>query len=93
MDMIACPYRQGVIDVAFSVKNKAADAAVRRLAKLKNKTITATIQEAVENEYRRTRREEPLIERLAALAYCYRAFPETGLPADKAFFDDLSGGE
>ncbi len=40
--------------MAFSVKSKAADAAVRRLAKLKNKTITETIHEAVENEYRRS---------------------------------------
>jgi antitoxin VapB len=77
--------------MAFSVKSKAADAAVRRLAKLKNKTITETIQEAVENEYRRLKGETPLIERLEALARRYREFPETGLAADKAFFDDLSG--
>ncbi len=77
--------------MAFSVKSKAADAAVRRLAKLKNKTITETIYEAVENEYRRTQGEKPLVERLEALAKRYRTFPETGLPADKAFFDDLSG--
>jgi len=32
-----------------------------------------------------------LTERLEALAKRYRAFPETGLAADKAFFDDLSG--
>jgi antitoxin VapB len=79
--------------MAFSVKSKAADAAVRRLAKLKNKTITETIHEAVENEYRRSQREKPLIERLETLAHRYRVFPETGLTADKAFFDDLSGGE
>ncbi len=79
--------------MAFSVKSKAADAAVRRLAKLKNKTITETIHEAVENEYRRSQGEKPLIERLETLAHRYRVFPETGLPADKAFFDDLSGGE
>jgi antitoxin VapB len=77
--------------MAFSIKSKAADAAVRRLAKLKNKTITETIREAVENEYQRIKGETPLIERLEALAMRYRAFPETGLAADKAFFDDLSG--
>jgi antitoxin VapB len=77
--------------MAFSVKSKAADAAVRRLANLKNKTITDTIYEAVENEYRRAKGEVPLIERLEALANRYRTFPETGLAADKAFFDDLSG--
>jgi antitoxin VapB len=79
--------------MAFSVKSNAADAAVRRLAKLKNKTITETIHEAVENEYRRTQGEKPLVERLEALARRYSAFPETGLSADKAFFDNLSGGD
>jgi len=77
--------------MAFSVKSKAADAAVRRLAKLKQKTITATILEAVDNEYRRARGETPLVERLQALAGRYRAFPESGLTADKTFFDELSG--
>jgi len=77
--------------MAFSIKSKAADAAVRRLAKLKNKSLTDTIREAVENEWRREQAETPLADRLAAIAKRYRAFPPTGLPADKAFFDDLSG--
>jgi antitoxin VapB len=77
--------------MAFSVKSKAADYAVRRLAQLKNKSLTATIIEAVENEYRRVRAEAPLTERLAAISARYREFPETGLAADKAFFDEMSG--
>jgi len=77
--------------MAFSVKSKAADAAVRRLAKLKNKSLTDTIQEAVENEWRRAQAQAPLVDRLAAIAERYRAFPPSGLAADKAFFDDLSG--
>jgi antitoxin VapB len=77
--------------MAFSVKSKAADAAVRRLAKLKNKSLTQTIQEAVETELRRVQAERPLTDRLDAISERYRAFPSTGLRADKAFFDDLSG--
>ena len=77
--------------MAFSVKSASADAAVRRLAKLKNKSLTDTIQEAVENEWRRLQANRPLKERLAAITERYRAFPATGLDADKAFFDDLSG--
>ena len=77
--------------MAFSVKSKTADAAVRRLAKLKNKSLTVTIQEAVENEWRRAQAQVPLVDRLAAIAGRYRAFPPSGLAADKAFFDDLSG--
>ena len=77
--------------MAFSVKSKAADSAVRRLAKLRNKSLTETIHEAVENEYRRIHGEAPLIDRLEAISARYRAFPETGLAADKAFFDEMSG--
>ena len=77
--------------MAFSVRSRAADAAVRRLAKLKNKSLTDTIQEAVENEWRRVQASRPLAERLAAITERYKAFPRSGLEADKAFFDDLSG--
>ena len=77
--------------MAFSVKSRAADRAVRRLAKLKNKSLTDTILEAVENEYARVRGEPPLVDRLEAIAARYRQFPETGQAADKAFFDELSG--
>ena len=77
--------------MAFSVKSRAADAAVRRLAKLKKKSLTETILEAVDNEYRRVRGDQSLIERLEALSARYKTFPETGLLADKAFFDEMSG--
>jgi antitoxin VapB len=52
--------------MAFSVKSKAADAAVRRLAKLKNKSLTDTIQEAIENEWRRAQAQVPLAAKRAA---------------------------
>jgi antitoxin VapB len=77
--------------MAFSVKDEATDAAVRRLAQLKHMSLTDTIREAVEHEYRRCRDAVPLPERLKELADRYRAFPETGEKADKSFFDELSG--
>jgi antitoxin VapB len=76
--------------MAFSIRSKAVDAAVRRLAKLKHKTLTDTILEAVENEQRRIQ-DASLIDRLAAISARYQTFPETGLTADKAFFDEMSG--
>jgi antitoxin VapB len=79
------------IEMAFSVKDEATDNAVRRLAKLKSKSLTDTIREAVEHEYQRARGEVPLTERLERLSERYRAFPVSGVQADKAFFDDLSG--
>jgi antitoxin VapB len=39
--------------MAFHVRDEATDAAVRKLAKRKKKTLTATIREAVEHEYER----------------------------------------
>jgi antitoxin VapB len=77
--------------MAFSVKDEATDIAVRRLAKLKGKSLTDTIREAVEQEYQRARAEVPLIERMERLSERYRAFPASDLQADKAFFDNLSG--
>lgn len=79
--------------MAFYVRDEATDAAVRRLARLKGKSLTDTIRQAVQNEYERQRESVPLAERLKPLVARYRAFPETGADADKAFFDALSGEE
>ena len=77
--------------MALSIRDKQTDAAVRRLAALKNKGLTETIREAVENELRRTEQETPLRERVRALQEEFASYPKTGLEADKAFFDELSG--
>jgi hypothetical protein len=55
-------------------------------------TLTRTIREAVESEYRRTRATIPPIERLQPIREELKALSRPGgLPADKAFFDELSG--
>jgi antitoxin VapB len=41
----------------FHVRDEATDQAVRRLARLKRKTLTETIREAVEHEYERVHSE------------------------------------
>ncbi len=77
--------------MAFHVRDPATDEAVRRLAKAKGKTLTATIREAVENEYEREYK-KPLVERIKALQEWVQSRSKgPGLPADRAFFDDLSG--
>jgi len=76
--------------MAFHVRDQATDAAVRRLARLKGKTLTETIREAVEREYEELRGAPPLLERLASLQAEFQAMKRPGgRPADKAFFDDL----
>ena len=78
--------------MALHVRDPATDAAVRRLAKLKGKSLTSTIREAVEHELERTRAAVPLIERLRPIQEQLRRLSKPGgLPADKAFFDELSG--
>ena len=78
--------------MAFHVKDAATDEAVRQLAKLERKTLTETIREAVEREYARVRSEIPLIERLKPIQAELKSLSKPGgLPADKAFFDELSG--
>jgi len=78
--------------MAFHVKDAATDEAVRQLAKLKRKTLAETIREAVEHEYARVRSEIPLIERLTPIQEELKSLSKPGgLPADKAFFDELSG--
>ena len=78
--------------MVFHIKDVPTDKAVRRLAKLKGKTLTETVREAVEHEYERVHSEMPLIERLKPIQEQFAALRKSGgLPADKAFFDELSG--
>jgi antitoxin VapB len=78
--------------MAFHVRDRATEQAVRKLAKLKGKSLTATIREAVENEYARENYRMPLSERIKLLREWVDARSRPGgLPADKAFFDELSG--
>ena len=80
--------------MAFHVRDPRTDLAVRKLAALKGKSLTATIREAAENEYEREcqRRDVPLWERLKPLhAWVKSRSKGPGLPADKAFYDELSG--
>lgn len=78
--------------MAFHVKDPATDQAVRRLAKIKGKSLTETIREAVEEEYRREREKIPLLERIKEIQDRAAALAGPNpLPADKAFYDELSG--
>ncbi|MGD9614856.1 MAG: type II toxin-antitoxin system VapB family antitoxin [Alphaproteobacteria bacterium] len=80
--------------MAFHIRDPATDEAVRRLAKLKGKSLTETVREAVENEYRRECKDRgvPLTEQIRLIQEWVKARSKgPGLPADKAFYDELSG--
>jgi antitoxin VapB len=77
--------------VAYNIKDPDTDRIIRELARLKGKPILDSIREACEHEIERERRKVPLWERLQPLLDQVAAAPDTGLKADKAFFDELSG--
>ncbi len=77
--------------MAYSIKDPATDRIIRELAAAKGKPIVEAIREACENELKRERDRVPLWERLQPLVRQVAAAPKTGLRADKAFFDDMSG--
>ena len=52
---------------------------------------TEAVKRALENELRRTDEKLPLKERIRHIQDRVASWPSTGLEADKAFFDELSG--
>jgi antitoxin VapB len=78
--------------MAFHIRDPATDSAVRRLAHLKGKTLTETVREAVEREYAALSETPALIDRLRSIQAQLQALKQPGgRPADKAYFDELSG--
>ncbi len=73
------------------VKDPATDRAVRKLARLRDISITEAIRSAVEAELARQKEEEKeneaAIDRLIAKV---ASWPDTGLKADKEFYDSLN---
>lgn len=78
--------------MAFHIRDAATDRAVRRLAALTGQSLTGTVREAVERQYAAVSGTPPLLQRIRSIQADFAALkrPE-GLPADKPFFDELSG--
>ncbi len=78
--------------MAFHIKDERADQAVRRLAARRNLSITAAVRLALENELKRDEAEDSaFLERIRDIQRQAATYPRTGLKADKAFYDDMSG--
>jgi antitoxin VapB len=63
----------------------------RNWRRCKHLNKTEALKFALENELRRIEKSQPLRERLRNLQNRVLARTATGLEADKAFYDDLSG--
>ncbi|KGM35767.1 type II toxin-antitoxin system VapB family antitoxin [Inquilinus limosus] len=75
----------------FHIRDAETDALVRELARRRQIGLTEAVKLAVRNELRRDDEAARLRERLRPLQDSVAARPLTGLEADKAFFDELSG--
>jgi antitoxin VapB len=75
----------------LNIRNEQVNQLAEKLAAQKRVNKTEAVRIALENELRRTSEALPLWERLKPLRERVAAYPDSGLAADKAFFDDLSG--
>jgi antitoxin VapB len=79
--------------MAFHIRDPETDRLARELARLQGNGITGAVKSALETKLAEERRKVPLLERIRHLTDEIAAAPKTGLKADKAFFDWLSGEE
>jgi antitoxin VapB len=77
--------------MAFHIRDPEADRAVRELAARKGVSLTDAVKQAVQNELLQMNQNVPFLERIRDLQQRVAAYPKTGLKADKAFYDELSG--
>lgn len=79
--------------MAFHVRDRRTDAAVRQLAARRGKSITETIRDAVEAELKRDSRElEDVLESIRPIQEKFKALPVIDPRSEKEISDDLSGG-
>jgi antitoxin VapB len=75
----------------LSIRNEVVNRLAETLAARAGLTKSDAVRMALENELRRLDEAVPLRERLRPLQARILARPATGLEADKAFYDELSG--
>jgi len=77
----------------LNIRSETVNELAEQLAERKRVTKTDAVRIALENELRRLDESIPLKERLRPLQDRILRRPATGLRADKAFYDSLSGDE
>jgi len=75
----------------FHVRDPETDTLVRELARRRGVGLTEAVKLAVGAELQREMQKTPLRERIGAFRREVLSRPATGLDADKAFYDELSG--
>jgi len=75
----------------LQIRNKRVIELAAKLAQRSGATKTEAVRRALENELARIEGEKSLAERIKPIQDRIASRPPTGLEADKAFFDELSG--
>jgi antitoxin VapB len=88
-DILFAPIRGG--DIPLNIRNEAVNQLAEKLAARKRMSKIDAVRTALENERRRLDEAVPLRQRLRPLQDRMPKRPATGLEADKAFYDELSG--
>ena len=81
--------------MAFHIRNPETDRLARKVAALKGVGLTEAVHEALKREFERESGRGTLENRILEFGRNLRAQgePQRGLPADKAFYDALSGDD
>jgi antitoxin VapB len=77
--------------VALNIRNDEVSRLAEALAARTRLSKTEAVKRALQNELQRLDKSVPLKERIRPIQERIAAWPSTGLEADKAFFDELSG--
>jgi len=75
----------------LQIRNERVNQLAERLATIKRSTKTEAVRVALENELARIEGAKTLAERLQPIRDRIAKRPPTGLEADKAFYDEVSG--
>jgi antitoxin VapB len=75
----------------LNIRSEEVNAKAQRLAKLKGVSKTEAVRRALDESLEREETKLPLRERVKPIQDWILSHPPTGLEADKAFFDELSG--
>ena len=75
----------------LNIRSEEVNLLAERLATRRHVSKTAAVKLALEAELAREDAKLPMLERIREIQEQMRSYPRTGLEADKAFFDELSG--
>lgn len=77
----------------LNIRDETVNQLAEQLAAIKHTTKTEAVKLALQSELHRVKKSVPLRDRVKALQERVMARPATGLEADKAFYDALSGDD